>query len=384
MPIFGSGLGHANRMILIAKSLQKEQIEVKFSSSFHVANYLQDNGFKCKTVPLVDVKWNDMGELSVSIVSREALYAFKNFIHQLLLETSEMRSFVPNIVLSDSRLSAVLAAKLLRLPSFVILNQVRILFSLKERKVLSILEDIEAEILGKFWSFCEGIILPDLPPPFTISERNLWGVGSIKRKVRYVGFIVPKPVINKHDLGRISKELNIKKGKPIIFAQISGPTPTKNKIMETLLKTAKIYGEKYNFVISEGAIGGNSTPIKFDGGVYYEWCPIKDELFALSDVVIIRAGHSTIAQSILFGKPMIVIPIATHSEQIHNARKVSKLGIGTLIDQRNLTPRKLVESISSLLKSDYTKNVMKVKIIADKFNGVENTLNIIKDYMKKA
>ncbi|MCP8310897.1 MAG: hypothetical protein L6N94_05305 [Candidatus Methylarchaceae archaeon HK01M] len=382
MPIFGSGLGHANRMMLIAKSLQKDGAEVRFSSSFEVANYLTDKGFNCNIVPLVDVKWNEKGELSVSTVSREALPAFKNFVHQLMLEIAEMRSLAPNLVLSDSRLSGVLAAKLLGLPSFVILNQVRILFSTRKRRILPVLEDIDAEILGKLWSFCKGIILPDLPPPYTISERNLWGVGSIKGKFRYVGFMVQKPVIDERDLERISKELNIKKERPTVFAQISGPSPTKKKIVKTVLKTAKIYGGKYNFVISEGVLGGKSEAIKFDGGVYYEWCPIKDELFALADLVIIRAGHSTIAQSILFGKPMVTIPISTHSEQISNAKKVLKLGIGTSMDQRYLSPEKIEEAISSIIEDGCVRNVEKLKSIANKFDGVKNTVNMIKDYIR--
>ena len=381
MPIYGSGLGHVNRTILIAKRLMKKRIEVRFSSSLDIANYLKHNGFKCGIVPLVDVKWNQDGELSVSSVSREALPAIKNFADQLMLEVAEMKSYIPNIVLSDSRLSAILAAKLLGLQSFVILNQVRILFSTRKRKVVPILEDIEAEILGKLWSFSKGIILPDLPPPYTISEKNLWGIGSIKGKTHYVGFIVPKPIINDLDLDRISEELNIKRDKPIIFTQISGPTQTKKKILRTIVKTANIFSEKYNFIISEGLLGGNSEPRKFDGGLYYEWCPIKDELFTLSDAVIIRAGHSTIAQSISFGKPMIVIPIPTHSEQICNARKVTKLGIGIFLDQKYLAPSKLDESISSIMQNEFTKNIKRLKNIADKFDGIENTVKIIVDHI---
>ncbi|NWG09644.1 MAG: hypothetical protein HXX80_04985 [Nitrososphaerales archaeon] len=381
MPVFGSGLGHASRMLLIARSLEKDGIEVKFSSSFEAVDYLKNSGFRCNSVPLVDIKWDEKGEVSILDTLMEALPALKNFTQQLTLEIDHMRSFSPNLVVSDSRLSAVLAAKLLELPSLIILNQLRILLPGKEKRPKSFLEDASAELLGKLWSFCENIILPDLPPPYTISERNLLGVRSTKKKVRYVGFMVPRPTIPEGVLEKITKELNIDKGKPTVFAQISGPAMTKKGVLEALLGTASRYGEKYNLILSEGSPGGNTEPIRFRGGWYYEWCPVKDELFALADVIITRGGHSTIAQSILFGKPMILIPIINHSEQTSNARKVSKLGIGVSMDQRHLTPENLEESVSLMVEDGYKKKAERLRSIARNFDGVENTVKIAKDYL---
>ncbi|MGQ9719305.1 MAG: glycosyltransferase family protein [Nitrososphaerales archaeon] len=381
MPVFGSGLGHASRMLLIARSLEKDGIEVEFSSSFEAINYLKNNGFKCNSVPLVDVKWDEKGEVSILETLMKVLPALKNFAQQLTLEIDHMKSFSPNLVVADSRLSAVLAAKLLELPSLIILNQLRILLPGKEKRPKSFLEDVSAELLGKLWSFCDSIILPDLPPPYTISERNLFGVRSTEKKVRYVGFMVPRPAIPEGALEKIAKELNIDKGKPTVFAQISGPAMTKKWLIEALLGIASKYGEKYSLIVSEGSPGGNMEPIRFRGGWYYEWCPVKDELFALADVIITRGGHSTIAQSILFGKPMILIPIINHSEQMSNARKVSKLGIGVSMDERHLTPERLEESVYLMIENDYKRKAERLRVIAKNFDGVESTLNIAKAYL---
>jgi UDP:flavonoid glycosyltransferase YjiC (YdhE family) len=381
MPVFGSGLGHASRMLLIARSLEKDGIEVKFSSSFEAVNYLKNSRFRCNSVPLVDVKWDEKGRVSIVRTLIQVLPALKNFIQQLTLEIDNMKSFSPNLVVSDSRLSSVLAAKLLKLPSLIILNQLKILLPGRENRLKSFMEDASAELLGKFWSFCDNIILPDLPPPYTISERNLFGVRSTKKKVRYVGFMVPRPTIPEDVLEKIARELNIDKRKPTLFAQISGPAITKKGVLEVLRGIASRHSEKYNLIVSEGLPGGNTEPTRFRGGWYYEWCPVKDELFALTDVIIARGGHSTIAQSILFGKPMILIPIINHSEQMSNARKVSKLGIGVSMDQRHLTPENLEESVSMIVEDGYKRKVERLRDIARNFDGVGNTVNIAKTYL---
>ena len=73
-----------------------------------------------------------------------------------------------------------------------------------------------------------------------------------------------------------------------------------------------------------------------NGAWLYDWCPVKDELFTLSDLVVARAGHSTIGQCIDAGKPAVLVPIHNHSEQIGNADKFSKLGLGLQIRSEDL------------------------------------------------
>ena len=81
----------------------------------------------------------------------------------------------------------------------------------------------------------------------------------------------------------------------------------------------------------------------------YEWCPIKDELFALSDVIVARAGHTTISQCVDLGKPAIYIPISNHSEQIWNAEKCQKLGIGLELKSEDLTAKNLIGAVDVCL-----------------------------------
>ncbi|MGH9918021.1 MAG: hypothetical protein ACRD6W_03980, partial [Nitrososphaerales archaeon] len=56
---FGSGMGHASRMVALAEELLAAGDEVIFSSSGEVTNWLRGKGFRCNDVPLVDVTFND-------------------------------------------------------------------------------------------------------------------------------------------------------------------------------------------------------------------------------------------------------------------------------------------------------------------------------------
>ena len=118
--------------------------------------------------------------------------------------------------------------------------------------------------------------------------------------------------------------LNLCSEKPFIFLHISGPGPTRRPLTNLLMRAFKELDSEIQYAISEGRPGGNTFPQKIsDSGWYFEWCPIRDELFSLCDALVIRAGHASISQSIQFGKPFLCIPIENHGEQLANSDKVS-------------------------------------------------------------
>ena len=38
----------------------------------------------------------------------------------------------------------------------------------------------------------EKLLIPDLPPPYTIAEHNIWNLESVKKKMHYIGFTTSK------------------------------------------------------------------------------------------------------------------------------------------------------------------------------------------------
>src|ERR671933_2215969 len=160
---------------------------------------------------------------------------FTNFLRQINREAHNMIEYRPNIIVSDSRLSSIIAAKLLGIPSIVILNQVKLLLSprLREFWIARLFEKITGEILGIMWTLADKILVPDLPPPYTIAAHNVWDTSSIVEKLNYVGFTTPKPCVTQERISKVVNHLGLDRSKPIIFIHVSGPLETRMPIIRT-------------------------------------------------------------------------------------------------------------------------------------------------------
>lgn len=75
------------------------------------------------------------------------------------------------------------------------------------------------------------------------------------------------------------------------------------------------------------------------------------EVYAQADLVISRAGATTIAELTACGKPAVLIPLprAAHQHQHENARLLESAGAAVMCEQGNLTGRRLAELLSGLL-----------------------------------
>jgi UDP-N-acetylglucosamine--N-acetylmuramyl-(pentapeptide) pyrophosphoryl-undecaprenol N-acetylglucosamine transferase len=95
-----------------------------------------------------------------------------------------------------------------------------------------------------------------------------------------------------------------------------------------------------------------------EGYVQYEY--IKDELpdlFALSDVVISRAGANAICELKALGKPNLLIPLsakASRGDQILNARSFERQGFSMVMEEEEITEASLLAAIRSLYENRQT------------------------------
>lgn len=376
--VYGSGLGHASRMSLIAQFIKEQGDIVNFSSFDYAVEYIREKGFNCDIVPPSDIGWRNEG-VSTKNTLGDIPTLLSNFVLQVRKERQIMIRFKPDIVVSDTRLSAVVAAYILGIPSITVTNQLRILLPPKfHTRKLGKIESIVAETLGLLWSLSQHILVPDIPLPFTISLENTEEIRTTKRKKSYVGFMTPTSNIDEKRLNEVSKMLNFIKEKPIVFAQVSGPSGTKRKLTEIMIKVSENLSDKFTIVISKGQVGGDEKPRKIKGGWIYEWCPVKDELFTLSNMLLIRGGHTTISQAILYGKPVITIPIRNHSEQMANALRVDEIGFGKILYPEEMSIKKISSAIEEVCcDGHFQDRIFELKSIAQKINGIKNTVDII-------
>lgn len=383
---YGVGLGHASRLVTIATRLNSYDRDVllKFSSFGEATSYIEMNGFKCNSVSPVELVWSGEGGFSIKNSLGNVPSWFSNFLRQVNSEIGNLVAFSPNVIVSDSRLSSVVAGRLLRIPTIVILNQVKLLLSprLRELKVTRIFEKINGEFMGGLWNMSEKVLIPDLPPPYTIAEHNLWDCNSIQKKVEYVGFTTASLDFPPERLDSIKESLGISNDKPLVFVHISGPSSTRPSLISKILQAIRDSQADIQYVISEGRPNGKIQPAKLSNSVwYYEWCPIKDELFKISDIIVLRGGHTAISQAIQYGKPIVTIPIRNQGEQLGNSDKVAKMGIGIKLDPLQMDAADITNAILKVLNNKYfLENVQKIMKVAKSLDGIENVLKVIRSY----
>jgi UDP-N-acetylglucosamine--N-acetylmuramyl-(pentapeptide) pyrophosphoryl-undecaprenol N-acetylglucosamine transferase len=60
--------------------------------------------------------------------------------------------------------------------------------------------------------------------------------------------------------------------------------------------------------------------------------------YAQADLVLCRAGATTVAELTVAGKPAVFIPFphATHNHQVHNARYLERQGAALVVEERQL------------------------------------------------
>ena len=382
---YGVGLGHASRQVMVADQLQNNNMRVRFSSFGEAASYITMRGYECATVAPVEFAWSMEGGFSIKNSLANIPLWFANFSRQVNQETRNMTTYSPDIIVSDSRLSPLLAAKLLRIPSIVILNQVKLLLSprLRELAVARLFEKMVGELLGSMWNMADRVLIPDLPPPYTISAHNVWEVGSTAPRLEYIGFTSPKPFVTEGEVNRVVKKLEFDRSRPVVFIHVSGPAGTRMALVRVALEASKMLDSKIQFVISEGNARGSTEPRKIgESGWYYEWCPVRDEIFAMSELVVLRGGHVALSEAIQFGRPVVTVPIENHGEQLGNSAKIAELGMGVMLRPKGLKAEQLASSISEVLGNpQYRRKAAELQKMTEKLNGIENVVQIVRSYL---
>jgi UDP:flavonoid glycosyltransferase YjiC (YdhE family) len=368
--VFGSGLGHASRMTAVGQKLLEEGCPVRFSSSGEATAYLRQGGFRCNDIPLVDVVFTDNGNFSATETMKVAPWLFVRMLQQTGIEARNMIDFGPDVVLSDSAPATVIASKLIRRKCVTVLNQLKLVSSPKTPRIAAkLLTSGSISVWDEFLEVSDRILLPDLPPPYTISEMNLWGAGSIGRRAEYIGFLVPP---RNHAVDPQTEAIFDGLKKKLIFWQISGPAKTRAAFLPKVRRFAQELREEYVSVVSAGNPLGSTSPQAIEGGFFFDWCPSKDALIDRCDVLVSRAGHVTISDLIIRAKPCILVPIPAQSEQEGNAAKAERLGAAARIDEVNLTAGSLQEAAARMAGDESRKRLSYLSGIANRYDAVRS------------
>lgn len=370
-------MGHASRMAALAEELLATGNEVEFSSSGEVTSWLKAKGFRCNDVPLVDVAFNDAGAFSATETLKYSPVLIGRLCRQVQREIGNIGRFAPHVVLSDSMVSTVVASRLVGVRSVAILNQLRLISSPRTPKTVGqLLAGGSITLVNAMWESSDEILVPDLPPPYTISERNLWNAGSASSRSRYVGFLTPRGVAG-GDGDATLDAWRAEKRRRKVFWQISGPPPTRGAFLAKALEAAKALQEEFLFVITAGNPGGKRVPTAVPGGFLYGWCDASRAFVDSCDAVVSRAGHVSVSDYILRAKPCLLVPIQSQTEQIGNAYKAERLGFALVMEESDLQPRLVGEALNALSKERYARRAQEMKRVAEGYDAVRAILDVV-------
>ena len=356
----GLGLGHITRCDAIAREFSNEGVEVLFSSYLDALDYLKRSGFTYFSAIPLSFRTREDGTVDPKMTMSQngVTVGLWGFIRQLIGEVRQISAFQPDVVISDTRISTLIAAFILRKPRILILNQYSVQMPKDDRRhrlhdrpmlfAAKIMWRYISAILELAWGVSDLIVVPDLKAPYTISRYNLAIPAGIKRKVRLVGPLTPS---------RLSIPDGIRypdTAKPLIFACISGPATDRKYLVNKLTDILKDFSGDYELVLSCGDPNGSFVEKKIGNLIVHEWMTEQSywKTFERADVIVSRAGHETIMKAISEAKPLVLIPPPNHTEQANNAKRAEELGVAVVLDQSRLDSAELAGAISECLRNN--------------------------------
>lgn len=119
---------------------------------------------------------------------------------------------------------------------------------------------------------------------------------------------------------------------------------------------------------------------------YAQFEYIKEELkdlFALTDIVISRAGANAICELLALRKPNLLIPLPasqSRGDQILNARSFERQGFSIVLEEETLTNELLLETINRLY-TDRQKYIDAMKI-SNQQNSIDTIIDLIENAVK--
>lgn len=84
-----------------------------------------------------------------------------------------------------------------------------------------------------------------------------------------------------------------------------------------------------------------------------EYISDMDVCMAAADLIICRAGAITLSELLACGKPAVLIPspYVAENHQFHNAMTLKRIGAAEIIEEKDLTDKKLIDVVSNLIEN---------------------------------
>ena len=364
------GLGHVSRMIPLGKRLEKNGHEMYFYSGGKAYEMLQkefSHVYKCQPISWYE---NAHGIItSASLINmlfplplfnmEQNKFEMKKSnametIHRYYDLRENLHDIAPDILIADGDINALRLSQRWKIPSVYIANMIRPSYG------FSAFLSPGERIVERYVKKCSKIIIPDNPPPYTISEYSVGNLDNLglKEKVEYAGsFVDTTPVegVQEH-----------------IFAPISGPVGTRAKLAKTLLPVLEKL--KTKCIISLGT-PGKKVSTKIGNCELHTWLSPQERQEAMKNAkfVIFSGGHATCFETIKYAKPSICIP--TQPEQLGNAAKLEDLNCSIAVKNSKQLERAIEKMENE--KEAYDRSMLALNKFSNRFRGLDKAVSIV-------
>jgi uncharacterized protein (TIGR00661 family) len=364
--VCGIGYGHAARSSVIIRELEKRGFTITVSSYGDGLRYLKSAGVDVLPSPPVSYGVLPEGKVSIKMTIYRNITLPIRFMEQVSCELGYAEG--ADLVLSDSRASTTLAGKILGKPTLTMLNQFNMRIEYPRYRRLIELLEAACYAPGEIWGLSDEILIADYPPPYTISKRNLVIPDKLLEKTRFMGPVVERLEDPRRD--EICEMYGLDpEGGPIIFYHASGPAHERGVLTRQILPILDEIAGEYRVIVT---LGGDEPEYVAERAKVYRWVEDPMKIFAISDLVICRAGQTTLAKALASGKPVIMIPIPAHGEQLGNALSVAESGAGIILEQDQLSRETLGSAIRKILSDEsFRESAERYQRLYVKLNPIE-------------
>ena len=364
------GLGHVSRIIPLGKRLEKNGHEMFFFSGGKAFEMLQKefkHVYKCTPVSwyenahgiitsasllnlLVPLPLFNMEQNRFELKKSNAMET----IHRYYDLREKLHDIAPDILIADGDINALRLAQRWKIPSVYIANMIRPSYG------FSALLSPGERVVERYVKNCSKIIIPDNPPPYTVSEYSIGNLDHVglKGNVEYVGAFFDTTTV--------------KGSQEHVFAPISGPVGTRAKLIKTIIPVLKKL--KTKSIISLGTPEKRAST-KIGNCELHNWLSPQERQEAMRNAkfVIFSGGHATCFETIKYAKPSICIP--TQPEQLGNAAKLENLNCSITVKNKKQL-EKAVKKMENE-KETYNKNVQALNAFSNKFKGLDKAVSIV-------
>ena len=176
---------------------------------------------------------------------------------------------------------------------------------------------------------------------------------------------------------RQEEKFHFEKCRPVVYISLGSMLKGSRQFCRTCFEAL---GKEDVDVIMSSSIpfDKESVPANFH---IYSWVP-QVQALELADVFITHGGMNSVSESLAAGVPMVVIPFG--SDQPVNGQRVTKLGVGRVLNMRNVNKKTLKHAVMSTLTDEIMKKrTQDVLEMVDRAPGNKGGALAVVEYYEK-